>query len=379
MKKYTFIVLMLLISSLLFAQEKFKITLKSPSYNGDSMIFSPFYIRVGFEGFYKYKLNPNPNITDFSTIFKGYRFKETSFQIKIQEENILEGELKYPTPFTFQYSNMNSRKFYVSKLFFLEKGSYNIQLPKMLDNYEIVLNSPSNNEYREFKKIFSDIYVKPIVITRNDSLIDLNEKEKRIALYIKTHVNSYVALWEIIDDYTLYDFNPIYLENLKLFSAEIKKSDLFNNFENKLKNEAVTKIGYELPFVKFDASHKLSKNDFKKYKVTVIDYWSTTCAPCIKAMPELVSLYKEYRNKGVNFITITDEHESNRIELAKSILNKNHVQWVNYFDTNRVFFDKLNVTVYPLQFVIDDNGIIISRVSGDLKEIKRVIDEKLKQ
>ena len=375
MKKNTLLLLTVLIPSFLFAQKKFKIELDAPSYINDSLIFSPPFVRNGFEEFYNFKLNTSESIIVFG---KRFRLKYPVFQVKVQEKNILEGEFEYPQPVSFQYFDSKTRRAYLTSTFFLDTGYYKIVLPMMFDVYEIKLNSPVNNEYSNFKKLFSDLYIKLDSTSRFDSLVDLAKKEERIGSYIKKNPNSYVALWEIINDYTLHNFNSIYIDNLQLFSDEIKQTNLFRNFENKLQAENSTMIGSEFPTINFDKQITLTKEVFRNYKLTFIDYWSTTCAPCLKAMPEIVAMYNNYKNRGINFITITDESEPKRIELAKKILNKNNAKWKNYFDINKDFKNKLNATGYPLQFLIDQNGKIVTRVLGDLGEIKRIINDNLK-
>jgi hypothetical protein len=95
-------------------------------------------------------------------------------------------------------------------------------------------------------------------------------------------------------------------------------------------------------------------------------------------MPELVSMYNEYKSKGVDFITITDEQDLKRIKLANLILKKNNVVWKNYFDINRNVFNKLNINVYPTQLLVNNKGVIISRSSGNLKDVRIKLDEYLK-
>jgi thiol-disulfide isomerase/thioredoxin len=105
----------------------------------------------------------------------------------------------------------------------------------------------------------------------------------------------------------------------------------------------------------------------------LIDYWSTSCKPCIDDFPKLVELYEKYKKLGVNFISVTDESKKNKIGLAKNILTRNKVTWRNYFDINREFHKKLNASGYPLQILVDNNGKIIARKIGVLDEIETEI------
>jgi uncharacterized protein (TIGR03435 family) len=44
-------------------------------------------------------------------------------------------------------------------------------------------------------------------------------------------------------------------------------------------------------------------------KVVVLEFWATWCSPCIEAIPHLNQLAKEFRDKGVLFLAITDDDE----------------------------------------------------------------------
>jgi thiol-disulfide isomerase/thioredoxin len=357
----------------LFAQEKFTIELEAPSHINETLIFAPYVIKMGFEKIYNFRIDTSDNIKNF-----GGKFGITSafYLVKVQQKNIIDGQCDYPQPVSLQYYDPKAKRVFQTSTFFLQSGNYKIALPEMFDSYEVNFNTPLNKEYVNFKKLFSDLYKK--LDNGYDSLIDLSKKQQRIGSYIKQHPNSYVALWEIINDYTLHRFNSIYLDNLQLFSGKIKKTELYKKLESALMVENSTMSGKEFPDINFDKENKLTKEDFKKYKLTFIDYWSTTCLPCMKAMPDLVALYNDYKDKGVNFITITDENEPKRIALANNILQKNHVNWTNYFDIGKDFKNKVNANVYPLQFLIDQNGVIVTRVTGNLNEIRRIIDERLK-
>ncbi len=92
--------------------------------------------------------------------------------------------------------------------------------------------------------------------------------------------------------------------------------------------------------MQFKDANKINKSIFKDYKITLVDYWSTTCKPCIKDLPKLVQIYQKYRQQNVNFISIADENTPERIRLANKILKENNVVWSNYFDVNKEFKKK---------------------------------------
>ncbi len=362
--------------NILFSQQKFKLELTSKLVNNDEIIFSPNFIRVGFENLYKIQLETNVYVEDMSKIFKN--MKQVAYKIKTQKINLIEGTINYPVPYSFSYYDKSAGVPVISKKFFLEPGNYKIELPEKLKSSFINIDGATNKEYKRFMKLFSNLYVQSTSESKFDSLTNLAEKEKIIGEYINKYPQSYVALWEIIDDYSTYNFNPIYLENLKLFSSGIKSSSVYKQFENKLLAESMSIQGNVFPELYFNNRESLSIKDFNKYKITIIDYWATSCAPCIAAMPELVSMYNEYKSKGVDFITITDEQDLKRIKLANLILKKNNVVWKNYFDINRNVFNKLNINVYPTQLLVNNKGVIISRSSGNLKDVRIKLDEYLK-
>ena len=91
----------------------------------------------------------------------------------------------------------------------------------------------------------------------------------------------------------------------------------------------------------------------------------------------MVKMYNKYKDKGINFIIVTDEQELERIERAKEILKKNNVKWTNYFDINKDFSNKVGLPAYPTQFLVDQNGRIVIRVEGDLDSIRKTIDNYL--
>lgn len=358
-----------------FAQNNFELNIKTKYYINDGLWFGIPQARIGLEDLYQFKLDNNKNIENLS---EKMNIPYSLFNLKIKNENVLKGRIEYPQPVAFMYMDTITNTGYATDIFFIEKGKYKIDLPKISNGTEISIETPSNLERKNLKNILKSLYIKSNSPYKQDSLTDFNKKQEIVSSYIKKNPNSYVALWEIISDYTLYNYSPKFLENMEFFSKDIQNSSLFRKFQNKLINEKQTNSGNKIPDIYFDKEHSLTEKDYKNYKLTFIDYWSTSCAPCIKGMPEIVKLYNEFKHKNVNFLTITDENESDRIKKAKQILAKNNANWTNYFDINKDFSKKVNATSYPLHFIIDSNGKIIARIIGDLDEARKILHENLK-
>src|SRR5215813_6394327 len=52
------------------------------------------------------------------------------------------------------------------------------------------------------------------------------------------------------------------------------------------------------------ATFKLA--DFRG-KILVIDFWQSNCAPCVRLVPKLANLSKQYRDKGVEVVGLTSD------------------------------------------------------------------------
>lgn len=373
-KLYIFL-LLTLVSYTMMAQTKFRIEIEAPSFINDSLIISVPVIKVGLEDIYNLKLDTNANVSYFK---KMITTKASVFQVKIQDNNFIEGNFLYPQPVAFQYFDRTSKQISVSSIFFVDSGSFKIFLPKNFNQLDININSPLNNEYTEFKKLITDLYFNNNSNLKTFILSNLEEKESRIGKYIKINTDSYIALWEIISDYTLYGYNSVYLKNLELFSSNIKSQYVYKIVVNRLKADSATIKGNEFPYIKFEGTLELNKEEFKKNSLTFIDFWSITCSPCIREMPELLKMYNKYKSKKIKFISITAESEIDKRIIAKNILNKQNIVWSNYFDYKNQFSTKLGVSAYPLYLLVDQNGYIIEKTYGDLKKIKSILNEKLK-
>ena len=103
---------------------------------------------------------------------------------------------------------------------------------------------------------------------------------------------------------------------------------------------------------------------FSANAVTVVNFWFTTCNPCVGELPELESLHQELTKKGggvigINSFTLGGDEAA--ISEAKSVLSKKGVTYPNVYFPAQGEAGKFveNVFAYPTTYVVDRSGNIV--------------------
>ena len=103
---------------------------------------------------------------------------------------------------------------------------------------------------------------------------------------------------------------------------------------------------------------------FSKNAVTVVNFWFTTCNPCVGELSELDALNKELAEKGGSLIGVnifTLDGDETAISEAKDVLAKKGATYQNvYFDSDgEAGKFTTNIFAYPTTYVVDRSGNIV--------------------
>ena len=103
---------------------------------------------------------------------------------------------------------------------------------------------------------------------------------------------------------------------------------------------------------------------FSGNAVTVVNFWFTTCNPCVGELAELDALNKELAEKGGSLIgvnTFTLDGDKAAIADAKDVLMKKGATYQNvYFDSDgEAGKFTTNIFAYPTTYVVDRSGNIV--------------------
>jgi len=116
---------------------------------------------------------------------------------------------------------------------------------------------------------------------------------------------------------------------------------------------------------------------FSGNAVTVVNFWFTTCNPCVGELAELDALNEELAEKGGSLIgvnTFTLDGDEEAISEAKDVLAKKGATYQNvYFDSDgEAGKFTTNIFAYPTTYVVDRNGNIVGEpIVGAITEKKQ--------
>ena len=128
---------------------------------------------------------------------------------------------------------------------------------------------------------------------------------------------------------------------------------------------------------------------FSANAVTVVNFWFTTCNPCVGELSELDALNKELAKKGGALIgvnTFTLDGDEAAISEAKDVLAKKAVTYQNVYFASDGEAGKFttNIFAYPTTYVVDRNGNIVGDpIVGAITEkkqaetLQKLIDQAL--
>ena len=128
---------------------------------------------------------------------------------------------------------------------------------------------------------------------------------------------------------------------------------------------------------------------FSGNAVTVVNFWFTTCNPCVGELAELDALNKELAEKGGSLIgvnTFTLDGDEAAISEAKDVLAKKGATYQNVYFASDGEAGKFttNIFAYPTTYVVDRSGNIVGDpIVGAITEkkqaetLQKLIDQTL--
>ncbi|MGH8751937.1 MAG: TlpA family protein disulfide reductase [Burkholderiales bacterium] len=115
-----------------------------------------------------------------------------------------------------------------------------------------------------------------------------------------------------------------------------------------------------------DFNRKLQPLSQWKGKTLVVNFWATWCKPCLKEIPELITVYNKYRAKNVVIVGVAID-QADKVE---QFTKEHKITYpVVYGGTEAVSLSKQmgnKVGGLPFSIVIDAKGNVVETILGEI-------------
>jgi cytochrome c-type biogenesis protein len=104
--------------------------------------------------------------------------------------------------------------------------------------------------------------------------------------------------------------------------------------------------------------------EFSQYrgKTVLLNIWATWCGPCLKEIPDLKEIHRDYKDKGVVVLGVLLDSESP--EAAKPIvIDQLKIDYPTWYG-NDDFAKQFGIQAFPTTVIIDKNGKVVSQNLG---------------
>lgn len=115
-------------------------------------------------------------------------------------------------------------------------------------------------------------------------------------------------------------------------------------------------------------------------EIIVLDFWATWCKPCVKSIPKISELAKEYSSQGVSFIGINADSPRN-LAKVRPFVKTHRIKYPVLLDTDQELMNELMINAYPTFLILNKEGKILFThrgfSNGDEKLLKKELDKHL--
>jgi len=118
-------------------------------------------------------------------------------------------------------------------------------------------------------------------------------------------------------------------------------------------------------------------------KTLMINLWATWCEPCVEEFPDLIKLYKDYRDKNFVLVFISLDQPGDLKTKVIPFLKDNGVDFTTYINGFKKQEDMINSInrnwdgAIPATYIFDNTGVITASLIGGktynefLNEVKK--------
>ena len=219
----------------------------------------------------------------------------------------------------------------------------------------------------------------------NRLMEDVNKMEnddeiyKYVKCFVEENIDNPIGVYALYRYKWAFQFDDIY----KFYISFPKDMQSGYKYEIGQYAKGLERTSVGQPFLNFKQSD-INGNTFYfndvvgKSKIVILDFWASWCPDCRKANPELVALYKEFKDKGLDIVSVSLDTDS---EAWKNAIEKDSLMWNNHVSDLKGWNNEVaqiyTIAYIPQTFVIDENGMILEK-NVPFDKLQYIISDNLK-
>ena len=135
-------------------------------------------------------------------------------------------------------------------------------------------------------------------------------------------------------------------------------------------------VAPESTFVLLDGSRQTTAD--MKGKVTLVNFWATSCTTCVAEMPQIVSTYDKYKAKGYDTLAVAMQYDPPSYVVNFAETRKLPFK-VAIDNTGKVAQAWGDVKLTPTTYIVNKEGQIVKKYVGapNFDELHKLIEKLL--
>lgn len=110
-------------------------------------------------------------------------------------------------------------------------------------------------------------------------------------------------------------------------------------------------------------------------KVVILNFWSSTCGPCVEEIPSLNDLYRQLKSEGLVVLGVALDPAAKPVS---DLVAKFKVDSPNVMDSDQqVYLDRYALFGQPVSVIIDRRGIVRDKMIGAVEWTSPMVKAKV--
>lgn len=260
--------------------------------------------------------------------------------------------------------------------FFLENGEIQVSITAMGGETS---GTPNNDAYQASRNEMYELQQKLASLPKEEQMKEFDKvftgvMKRAATKYIKMPVGVHFLkeAYHFMNTDELAELLIQIPEDLSNDPAVIRMKDLVDRKK---------KCAVGQSFIDFEMIDPESKSirlsDYAgKGKIILMDFWASWCGPCCKAIPDLIQLYDQYKDKGFEIIGISLDQD---LKVWKGAIERLNIPWPQMSDLKAWKSEGARmyaVSTIPYTILLDAKGKIIAN-NLTLEELRTYLEENL--